>query len=189
MHLPTGLRRDMIVSLILLCAAVRQPSVKAAPSYAHFLGIVMGTNTTHDLESHIGKGHVQVGGHSNSGRHFKFRVCEFMTDAFTRHGDRFLIDLFQLAHWKNETSTCYPFSKYKHWPLGTLRYGELMTECAKVMKRQGLPMKPDPQYGLIRKDRMYVYYHGAKYVRTFTLELSGGTHLTEILILMDENPS
>ena len=174
----------------------------SAPLYTKVLGISIGQSTSRELESKIGKGIVRVGGHSDSGRLWKFKECKIRTDSFERHGNRFLIDLFDVESWKGKLGDCYPFDKYKPWVLESLVYGEKLSDCAKELRTAGLRIYPihfkgfagvdkaghpiaAAYYGLQRKDRIRVTINGEKYLRIYTLFIGGGKRVRDIMITMD----
>lgn len=155
---------------------------KGAPGYARLLGVTIGWSATRNLEARIGRGRVQVGGHSDSGRYWHFRRYDISSDAFERRGNKMILDLFMVDCGKGRLSASYPFSRNKRWPLRDLVFGESMSSCEAKLKRAGIAMA-HTQYGLKRVDIRRVSVGKEIYHQEYTLRVEGGTYMSEILIL------
>jgi hypothetical protein len=157
----------------LIAAIALSGHASPPPAYAKFLGLTLGPCSTADLEAKIGPGKVFVGGHPNGARGWNFPDCQLSTDAFDRIGNAYLIYYFSIRSWKGRLGACRPFDKDKTWPLGELRYGESILDCADLLMKAGLNPALK-EYGLECQDVAEVTTRGEKRKFAYTLTLFGG---------------
>jgi hypothetical protein len=174
----------VMLPLLLLLTRVGVAHQLKPPLYAKVLGVTLGIDSIQALEAHIGDGKIQPGGHSNSGRLWKFKCCTLSSDAFERSGTTLLLDYFCVQSWKGRLGDCYPFRCYKSSPLGALLFGENLTDCVHQLQRAGL--HPTLAANRIKcQNRSEAVIGREKRKLTYTLTISGARGIDTIVVTID----
>lgn len=113
------------------------------PSFARILGVRIGINTETDLERRLGKGEVCLGGHSNSGRYWRFPSSRgglsLYSDGFDLRNNRYILDTVRLSDWRGALGNCFPFTRFRPGPLAKLRRGMNQAEVLRAVQSLGAP--------------------------------------------------